>query len=136
MSVRYLKLVDALRQNDLPQITREISQIEPGVQSYGSPLHLSILLSTKQTIEHILHLNSNGKNDDGLSYIITQNENGETPLHVCARLGRQDILDILFDTKEVDETIRNSLNQLPIDQSKTPLITQKFQSKLSLSPLP
>ncbi|KAI9098624.1 Oxysterol-binding protein-domain-containing protein [Phlyctochytrium arcticum] len=119
-SVRHLHLIDAMRTNDLAIITQAIRQLPVPTTSqaptYGSPLHLAITLSSTPTIEHILQEFTEWTER---YWVNAQNGDGETPLHAAARLGRGDVVEMLFRIVGVNDTLRDKAGRTAEEVAKS-----------------
>ncbi|KAJ3088393.1 hypothetical protein HK102_008853 [Quaeritorhiza haematococci] len=138
--LKHFHLVEALRTNDLETITSALQRIlsqqsYPGAPqpSYGTPLHLAISLSSRSIVEHIVNtycgaatsggdttLNGNSAAAaPGLDWVNKQNSpDGQTPLHLVAKLGRYDLVDLLFKCPQIDDTVRDAEGRTAEDIAK------------------
>lgn len=121
-ATKHMQLVDALRTNNMLQITYLIRNLLLDSKSnpaYGSPLHLAVALSSRDVIERILILFCGANHPPGeaatpkdaesiaFNWINSQNSDGDTPVHIAAKLGRLDSVEMLFKCPLIDETTRN-----------------------------
>ncbi|TPX66348.1 hypothetical protein SpCBS45565_g04523 [Spizellomyces sp. 'palustris'] len=106
-SVKHLHLIDAMRTNDIPTITAAVRRLADSAvtPSYGSPLHLAISLCSTPVVEHLV-----ATFGDALKTWVNARSlpDGETPLHVAAKLGRADVVEVIFKIKGLDDTIRDA----------------------------
>lgn len=54
-------------------------------------------------------------------------QNGNTPLHLAALLGRSDVVQLLLSQKEIDDTKRNKAGKEALEVAQTPEIAQFIQ---------
>ena len=134
-SVRQLKLVNALGSNDVDIVMSAVlKQALEAAQtpSYGSPLHLVITLCPKAIIEHVVStfLMPNGAHvnkGNASTWINARNyPDGETPLHIASKLGRADVLELLFRVPTVNDTLRSSAGKTPEEVAKNSHIAEMF----------
>ncbi|KAI8906381.1 Oxysterol-binding protein-domain-containing protein [Gorgonomyces haynaldii] len=135
-SVLHLELVNALGSNNIDAILSSVLKItsHPTKQtpSYGSPLHLVISLCPKQTVQQILDVfcrpgSAVSNNTPSLNWINTRNiPDGQTPLHLAAKLSRHDIIDLLFQIPTIDDTIRDTHGRLAEDLVQTDRMADLF----------
>jgi ankyrin repeat protein len=65
--------------------------------------------------------------DDVQKWINVQNNDGDTPLHIAAKLGRLDVLEVLFKSPVFDETTRNFSGKTAEESSKNEKISAFFR---------
>ena len=130
MSIKYLQLVEACRLNDTRMII-QLSIDQSPLQTYGSPLHLAISLSSRQCIIDLIILTNKSKLSN--QWIIALNSDLETPLHLSAKLNRFDILDALFSIESINDTQRDATNHLAIHHSKQEKIIHYLNGNILLN---
>ena len=152
--VKHLQLINAVSSNDLDGVLNAIFKINsapspPGATppSYGSPLHLVTSLCQSNIVENVLnvfcHLDTTG--DGGgvssssvqaksLDWINCQNSpERETPLHIASKLARVDVLELLFQIPNVNDTIRDAHGLLAEECAPTELVRDVFESMFLFS---
>lgn len=142
--IKELHLVDAFSSNDFPSIvthlTTHLSTKGAIFGGYGSPLHLAISLSSKHTIEQLIEY----WQKDVLEWVNMQNAPSlETPLHLVAKQGRVELIDVVFKIKTVNDTIRDNLGRVAFQVAKNekvadlikrlPLLTTQLRNSISLA---
>jgi hypothetical protein len=125
-AVRNYRLVEALKKDDLNYLDNVISSLhaveETKVPSFGSPLHLAIQTAQGSTIKHIIQrfcLSSAGQTPIGGKWINEGDLHGETPLHIAARMGRNDVVDWLMRIPDIDDTLVDGSHRLPEEVAKS-----------------
>lgn len=88
--------------------------------SMGNLLHLAVLFGCKSLFEALLTLNIN---------VNDTNADGNTPLHLAAKLGRQDIVDALLEMDGIDDTVVNEDGKTALDLAKTKQIANTIECK-------
>jgi hypothetical protein len=148
-AVYSFRLLEALRSGQtatiLPFLNAETTRVRPA-RELTSPLHLAIRCAECEyspidqtgdsvsdeavllchcpvtTVQFIL------QNKD-VDVNLVETQNGNTPLHLAAIVGRTDVLHYLLALATIDDTIRNLEGLDPMEVSKTPEITQIFQGE-------
>jgi ankyrin repeat protein len=90
----------------------------------GNLLHFAVSFGSKTTFQALLEL--------GLD-LNCQNADGNTPLHLAARLGRQEMVDCILSHPSVDDTLLNKDGKTGLDLSKTRQISSTIECKLHLN---
>ena len=92
----------------------------------GNLLHLAVMFGCKSLLEALLTHNIN---------VNACNADGNTPLHLAAKLGRQDIVDCLLEMDGIDDTIVNEDGYTALEVAKTRQIanTIEYLRKLYIS---
>lgn len=132
-----LKLIESLGSNKWETIKSTIIELEFQSEKekrtagssmtsqslpYGSPLHLTIILSENTILRHILDEfcgNSAQRKEYSHWLADVNHPDGETCLHVGVRLDKFDCVQMLLQTNMIDETIRNSQGQMAEDLSNS-----------------
>ncbi len=134
--VLHLQLVNALKTNDTDTILNAIFKLNsvPVQQpSYGSPLHLVVSLCDTRVVQNVVSVfcseQSQSQNPQSMEWINSLNSEKETPLHVCSKLGRQDVIELLLQIPTVNDTIRNSDGKTPHEVCHDDEIDSIFTSK-------
>ncbi|KAK9246905.1 Oxysterol-binding protein-domain-containing protein [Lipomyces tetrasporus] len=133
-SIRTYRLLEALRSNDTSYLSRLLSvasdksSTSSGVSAAtGAPaeitnnlLHLAVQVASPSTIEYILasdsHIDINGVDSDG-----------NTPLHLAAAQGREDIVSLLLNRPDINDTIANAAGKQPVELCRYPELAQAMQ---------
>ncbi|KAI8817986.1 Oxysterol-binding protein-domain-containing protein [Fimicolochytrium jonesii] len=125
-SVKHLHLVDALRSHDATAIADAVRNLPPitptsPTPAYGSPLQLAISLCSTTVIERLV-----ASFPDLIPTWINSRAmpGGETPLHVAARLGRADVVEVLFKMRDVNDTVRDAHGRTADEVAKTERVAQ------------
>jgi ankyrin repeat protein len=151
--VLQLQLISALSSNNIDSILSTILKININTnteQSYGSPLHLLVTLASVDIIKTVVYKlgelttrertasnksttstasqHNEEKENINSKWINSLNQDKETPLHLASKLGRADVLEILFQLNNVDDTIRNVAGKTPQDLAKDASITKIFEN--------
>jgi ankyrin repeat protein len=113
--VLHLQLVNALTTNDTDTILNSIFKLNSvPVQkpTYGSPLHLVVSICDTKVVQNVVSVfcseNSQSQNASSMEWINSFNSDKETPLHICSKLGRQDIMEMLLQIPTINDTLRNA----------------------------
>jgi oxysterol-binding protein 1 len=139
-SVRKFRIVEALRNDDRPAISKAIKESgDGGVRTSTSStatqggslddttvLHLAIQCAEQPVVEYVL---AEGK---GVLDLNARDKDGNTPLHVAASQGRTQVVRLLLEQKEVNDSIANNAGRLPIDLARNPDIFEQLQLARSL----
>ncbi|UZJ56398.1 hypothetical protein CBS101457_005718 [Exobasidium rhododendri] len=117
------RLLEALRSGQAatiaPFLKKEATRAGP-VKELTSPLHLAVRCAEFNTIHMILQ-------EKDVDVNLIEAQNGNTPLHLAAMIGRSDVVQLLLSVPNIDDTIRNTEGCDPSEVSKTPEIAQIFQ---------
>jgi ankyrin repeat protein len=130
----HLSLVNSLTENNTEQVLASISNINNKQftrVSYGSPLHLVVSLSefdvVMRVIQSFCKQESNMATAQSLSWVNIQNDELETPVHIASKMGRLNVLQLLFDLTQIDDTKRQSHGKTPMDVAKDDKTTEFFK---------
>jgi len=125
-SVRLFRYFEALRNGDTTAIAKAIKeQTNPVLRLQGTTiLHLAIQCADLPVIEYVL---SNSKTS-----LNARDKDGNTALHLAARLGRATVVRLLLDQDGVNDSIMNLQGQTPLDIAYSPDIFQHLQLARSL----
>lgn len=138
-SVKKFRIFEALRNGDTASISKAIREADgrrmstnsvtgntaPGLED-TTILHLAIQVAEQPVIEYVL---SDGA---GSIDINARDRDGNTPLHIAAQQGRSQIVRLLLEQKEINDSIANGQGRLPIDLARTPEIFQQLQLSRSI----
>jgi ankyrin repeat protein len=132
-TVQNYRLIESMRQGDIPALEKLIRcMVDPSsshgntssgqfplhadlVTKFGTILHLAVAIAPIQTVEWFLQsdlflLDVNAKHPTS----------GETPLHVAARSGRQDVIELLLlRTAGINDGLRDAHGRRPLDVAKS-----------------
>jgi ankyrin repeat protein len=145
-SVKLFKLFEALRSGNTAAIQKAIrEQATQDVEGSGASLssatssagklegtpilHLAIQCAELPVIEFVL---SNIASSDPTSGINSRDRDGNTPLHVAAKLGRSQVVRLLLEQDGINDAIADYHGQTPLDVAYTPEIFQQLQLFRSL----
>src|SRR3569833_1385259 len=139
-SVRKFRYVEALRNGDTASISKAIRETADGARTSTSTLEtqaagglddtsilqLAIQCAEYPVVEYVL--------SDGAASIDinARDKDGNTPLHVAAQQGRTQVVRLLLDQKDINDSIANSHGRLPIDLARNPEIFQLLQLSRSI----
>ncbi|KAK9237344.1 Oxysterol-binding protein-domain-containing protein [Lipomyces kononenkoae] len=134
-SIRTYKLLEALRSSDTSYLSKFLgsmsdrSSTSSGVSAatastpaeLSNLLHLAVQVASPSTIEFILasgdaHVDVNGVDSDG-----------NTSLHLAAALGREDVVSLLLNRPDINDTITNSAGKQPVELCRYPELAQAMQ---------
>ncbi|KAI0074811.1 hypothetical protein K474DRAFT_1647551 [Panus rudis PR-1116 ss-1] len=120
-SLYQVRLLTALRSGDpakihpfLADITKDRrSSTEEGANDLGAAaLHLAIRCATCDTVAFLLTHRTISPN------AVYPAGSGTTPLHLAASLGRADVVSLLLEQEEVDDTLRDAQGRTCLDVAK------------------
>lgn len=116
-SITKLKLIKALRAGK-DEVSKVITE-NPTVTSDRMLLHLSVQISSLSTIEWLIknyNLDVNSVDNDG-----------NTPLHSAAKLGRTDVALYLLSLPQINDTLLNKDNKQAVEEARTPELAESMQ---------
>ncbi|KAF5346477.1 hypothetical protein D9756_010097 [Leucocoprinus leucothites] len=90
----------------------DTSGSESGMNTAAAALHLAVRCASTQTVQLLLShraISPNGVHPPG---------SGTTPLHLAASLGRADIVSLLLEQEDVDDTVRDGQGRTCRDVAK------------------
>ncbi|KAK9464695.1 Oxysterol-binding protein-domain-containing protein [Lipomyces arxii] len=128
-SIRKYKVLEALRSNDIPYLSRLIAP-ETDASSVSSQqtsidlstiLHLAVQVASPTTVEFIISSNNPAVDINGVD------SDGNTPLHLAAALGREDVVQLLLDQPGINDTVPNSGGRQPFEVCRYPELSQAMQ---------
>jgi len=151
-SVRIFRLLEALRGGDTTAILKAIRETSSdetiegdtwgSTSSIGSTrrtssqlegtsiLHLAVQCAEPQVVEYVLTAASPAS---GVSIDLNaRDRDGNTPLHLAAMLGRAQIVRLLLEQKDVNESLTNYQGRTSLDLARNPEIFQQLQLSRSL----
>lgn len=115
-----VRLSEAIKNDDLVGVKKALqgSPLSEYRSQFGSILHLAASFSSTKTFAELLL--------DGID-VNCQNAEGQTALHIAARLGRQEIAELLLSRDEIDDTIRDKDGRTPVEIAKNRQIASVFE---------
>ncbi|QUC17993.1 uncharacterized protein UV8b_02234 [Ustilaginoidea virens] len=140
-SVRKFRVVEALRSGDTAAISKAVRETSdnaprPSISSVstlaGGPLedttvlHLATQCAEYPVIEYVL--------SDGAASVDVnaRDKDGNTPLHIAALQGRTQVVKLLLDQPDINDSVVNLQGKLPLDLARNPDIFQLLQLSRSL----
>ncbi|KJR81309.1 uncharacterized protein SPSK_00979 [Sporothrix schenckii 1099-18] len=147
-SVRKFRIVEALRSGDTAYITKAIRETSDttgaraSISSFATAsaagaaaggglddttvLHLAIQCAEFAVVEYVL--------SDGAGLIDTnaRDKDGNTALHLAAAQGRTQVVRLLLEQKDINDSLPNGQGRLPLDLARNPEIFQLLQLSRSL----
>ncbi|KAF2277256.1 oxysterol binding protein 1 [Westerdykella ornata] len=143
-SVKLFRVFEALRNGDTAAISKAIREQQvpqneeregsslslPGRSEGTSILHLAIQCAELPVIEFVLSSATPGP--DSVVDVNGRDRDGNTPLHLAATLGRVQVVRMLLDQPNVNDSITNYNGQTPLDLARTPEIFQQLQLARSI----
>lgn len=120
-SVHLCRIFTVLRSGDTNAISKLIKEShDPQSEPLATTvLHLAIQCTEPQTVEYVMSCNEMDIN--------TPDRDGNTPLHIAASLGRLSIVKELLKQPSINDSVTNSLGQIPLDLAQNPEIFQILQ---------
>ncbi|KAI8847177.1 hypothetical protein BC829DRAFT_249973 [Chytridium lagenaria] len=119
-SVLSFQILNIIQSNDLSVILPALQDYIVSCQttpSFGSPLHLAIPICSKHVVEQIINTfllsGSPARVKEPFWVNDLSSPDGDTPLHIAARMKNFEVLDILFRVEGIDDSIRNSAGKIP-----------------------
>lgn len=129
-SVRLFRYFDALRKGDTTAISKAMKDHDSSHTLQGTTmLHLAIQVAEMPVIEFVL---SNIAPSELKSGINARDKDGNTPLHLAAKLGRAAVVTLLLDHSEMNDSLTNLRGETPLDVAYSPEIFQQLQLARSL----
>lgn len=125
-SVRKFRVFEALRGGDTVSLSKAIRDTIEGGLEDTTILHLAIQCAEMPVVEYIL---SDGA---GSIDINAKDKDGNTPLHIAASQGRGNMVRLLLEQDDINDSIPNFQGRLPLDLARTPDIFQQLQLSRSL----
>ncbi|KAN0064494.1 hypothetical protein ACQY0O_002122 [Thecaphora frezii] len=122
-AVYSVKLLEALRKGDRATLHPFLSAAksdEGKVHENTSPLHLAVRCAEYQVIEFCLDYKSIDVN-------AVETQHGNTALHFASSSGRDDVVQLLLDQEDIDDTVRNHQGKDALDVARTPETAQLIQ---------
>lgn len=143
-SVKLFRVFESLRNGDTAAISKAIreqssptdgehdssSMSLPSRSDGTSILHLAIQCAEVPVIEFVLSNATPGP--DSVIDINGRDRDGNTPLHLAATLGRAQVVRMLLDLPNINDTITNYNGQTALDLARTPDIFQMLQLARSI----
>ncbi|KAK9458718.1 Oxysterol-binding protein-domain-containing protein [Lipomyces oligophaga] len=125
-SIRTYRTLEALRKNDVDYIKQLINQQDSSRPSAAPSdvihlLHLAVQVASLSTIQVILDMKC------PLIDVNSTDSDGNTPLHLAAYLGREDVVSYLLSIPTINDTITNRAGQQPVELCRSLEIAQAMQ---------
>lgn len=97
-------------------------------------MHLAASFGTREIFEKIMHLTSlqSTDNDSVALDVNMLNSEGNTALHIAAKLNRHDLVDILLNHPEIDDTIKNNSGKTPMQLTRAKNVVNAIERNISL----
>ncbi len=125
-SVRKFRVFEALRSGETASISKAIRDTAEGGLEDTTILHLAIQCAEMPVVEYVL---SDGV---GIIDVNAKDKDGNTPLHIAASQGRGQMVRLLLEQDDINDSIPNYQGRLPLDLARTPDIFQQLQLSRSL----
>ncbi|KAK9473185.1 Oxysterol-binding protein-domain-containing protein [Dipodascopsis tothii] len=133
-SIRTYKLLEALRSNDTAYLTQVLaapteeteagartSRTLPNAADVAALLHLAVQGGSAETVEFILKANH------PLVSVNSQDADGNTPLHLAAAQGRADVVSVLMQQPEINDTVANNAGKQAVELCRGADLAQAMQ---------
>ncbi|KAK9450282.1 Oxysterol-binding protein-domain-containing protein [Limtongia smithiae] len=125
-SIRMYKLLEALRSNDLTYVHKMLAPdaVKSGAFTAAevhSLLHMAVQVASPSTIQLII-----GSKNPLVDVNYTDSD-GNSPLHLAAMLGREDVVSLLMSLPDINDTIINSAGKQPVEICRNPELAQGMQ---------
>jgi ankyrin repeat protein len=131
-SIQLFKYFEALRRGDTAAVAKALQEQEPNSTTRlqgTSILHLAIQCGETPIIEYVLE---NSSSDGQVAAINVRDKDGNTPLHLAAKLGRTQVVTLLLDQPEINDSLTNQRGEAALDVAYSPEIFQQLQLARSL----
>lgn len=125
-TLQAVKVADMIGENHLEaaiEYTRDVLHMNPIEYKtpFGGLIHLCIMMSNStEMLRRLLSLgyDINNRND----------ADGSTPLHIAARLGKSEMLEVLLGAEDsIDDSLRDFQGRLAIDVAKNKQISNLIE---------
>lgn len=129
-SVKKFRIFEALRNGDTASISKAIRESTEGGAGGKledtTILHLAVQCASQQVLEYVL--------SDGAASIDinARDRDGNTPIHIAAAQGRGQIVRLLLEQPDINDSIPNYQGKVPLDLARTPDIFQQLQLSRSI----
>ena len=129
-SVRMFRLFEILRNGDRDTVLKAIKEScsrssHAQVLKGTTILHLAVQCAEPPVVEQILAIASS--NPEVVIDINAQDKDGNTPLHLAAKLGRVNVVQALLGHPSTDTTVLNYQARSPLDLARSPEVFQQIQ---------
>lgn len=129
-AVYSFRLLEALRRGDHKALRLFLAKAETDskdqpVNELSSLLHMAVRCAEYQTVQFCLEQSK-------LDINAAESQNGNTPLHIAASLGRSDVVQLLLSIPSIDDTKRNTEGKEPLEVAKVPEVAQLIQGQCAL----
>ncbi|GAC71329.1 hypothetical protein PANT_2d00058 [Moesziomyces antarcticus T-34] len=123
-AVYSFKLLEALRKGDqqalIPLLQPTHASQNHLAKESTSPLHLAVRCADFNIISFLLNYKT-------IDINATESQHGNTALHIAAASGRDDVVQLLLEQHDIDDSKRNNDNRDALEVSKTPEVAQLIQ---------
>lgn len=123
-AVYSFKLLEALRKGDQQALIPLLQQTHKNenhlAKESTSPLHLAVRCADLNIISFLLNYKTIDLN-------AVEAQHGNTPLHIASISGRDDVVQLLLEQQDIDDSKRNSDGKDPLEVAKSPQIAQQIQ---------
>ncbi|PNS17276.1 Oxysterol-binding 1 [Sphaceloma murrayae] len=128
-SVKLFKVFEALRNADWDTLSATVAadnKAGTGSSLEGtSVLHLAVQIAELSMVEKVLKISKDME-------INATDKEGNTPLHIAAMLGRIQVVRLLLEQPEINESVTNYQGKTPLDLARDPEVFQQLQLARSL----
>jgi hypothetical protein len=131
-SIQLFKYFEALRNGDTAAIAKAMKEqnAESPARLQGTTiLHLAIQCAEMPIIEFVMSNLSTGEILEGIN---AKDKEGNTPLHLASKLGRVQVVTVLLDQADINDSITNLRGETALDVAYSPEIFQQLQLARSL----
>lgn len=118
-SILKLKIITALKSGQ-EEILSQLIENSPNVLKYRLLLHLAVQIASVQVVQWLVENYASGKADGDSIDVNNGDSNGNTPLHLAALYGRQDIALYLLSLLLINDTLVNNDGKQPVELSRYP----------------
>ncbi|KAL7754497.1 hypothetical protein RI367_000482 [Sorochytrium milnesiophthora] len=127
-ALEWYRIIEALRAGDIEQLQKLLTPsttANPDVNKrsaqFGPLLNVAVALAPRAVVDWLLK--------HGASVNCAHPVSGETPLHIAAKTGRVDIVELLLQQPSIDDGARDAAGFRPKDVAKTDDIRSKIEAQ-------